>query len=68
MCGTIDYAICYQGIPGVDRVINTHGFVDGYWVGDLDYKISTSGYVFNLFGGVISCMRKKQDVVTLSTT
>ena len=26
--GTTDYAICYQGRPGPDRVINVHGFVD----------------------------------------
>ena len=26
--GTIDYAICYQGRPRPDRVINVHGFVD----------------------------------------
>ena len=34
------------------------------WIG----KRSTSGYVFNLFGGVVSWMSKKQSVVTLSTT
>ena len=28
LCGTTDYAICYQGRPGPDRVINVHGFVD----------------------------------------
>ena len=26
--GSTDYAICYQGRPGPDRVINVHGFVD----------------------------------------
>ena len=30
LCGTIDYAICYQGRLGPDRVINVHGFVDTY--------------------------------------
>jgi hypothetical protein len=40
-------------------VLNIHGFVDAGWVGDLDPRISTSGYVFNLFGGAISWMRKK---------
>ena len=49
--GTTYYAICYQGrVPGPDKVINVHGFVDADWVGDLDHTISTSGYVFNLFG------------------
>eukprot|EP00253_Pinus_taeda_P018465 PITA_18465 len=36
--------------------------------GDLDQRRSTSGYVFNLFGGAVSWMSKKQSVVALSTT
>ena len=35
---------------------------------DIDNIRSTSGYVFNLFGGAISWMRKKQAIVALSTT
>jgi hypothetical protein len=35
---------------------------------DLDHRISTSGYVFNLFGGEINWMRKIEDVVAVSTT
>eukprot|EP00253_Pinus_taeda_P003076 PITA_03076 len=38
------------------------------WAGDLDQRRSTSGYVFNLFGGAVSWMSKKQYVVALSTT
>ena len=68
LCGTIDYAICYQGRPGLDRVINVHGFFDADWAGDLDHRRYTSGYVFNLFGGYISWMSKRQVVVALSTT
>jgi phosphoribosyl-AMP cyclohydrolase len=33
----------------------------------MDHKRSTSGYVFNLFGGAISWMSKRQPVVALST-
>eukprot|EP00253_Pinus_taeda_P019467 PITA_19467 len=66
--GTSDYGFCYQGRPGLDRVLDIHGFVDANWVGDLDQRRSTSGYVFNLFGGVVSWMSKKQSVVALSTT
>ena len=44
------------------------GFVDADWAGDLDQRRSTSGYVFNLFGGAVSWMSKKQSVVALSTT
>jgi len=38
------------------------------WAEDLDQSRATSGYVFNLFGGVVSWMSKKQSVVALSTT
>ena len=66
--GTSDYGLCYQGRPGLDRVLDIHGFVDADWVGDLDQRRSTSGYVFNLFGGAVNWMSKKQLVVALSTT
>ena len=68
LCGTIDHAICYQGRDGPNRVLDVHGFVDANWAGDLDYRRSTSGYLFNLFGGVISWMTKKHVAVALSTT
>jgi hypothetical protein len=68
LCGTTTYELCYQGRPGLDRVLDIQGFVDAYCVGDLDHRISTSGYVFNLFGGAISWMIKRQAIVALSTT
>eukprot|EP00253_Pinus_taeda_P011244 PITA_11244 len=40
----------------------------GFQAGDLDQKRSTSGYVFNLFGGAVSWMSKKQSIAALSTT
>ena len=66
--GTSDYGLCYQGRPGLDRVLDIRGFVDVHWAADLGQRRSTSGYVFNLFGGVFSWMRKRQFVVALSTT
>ena len=54
LCGTTDHAICYQERVGPGKVLDVHGFVDVNSAGDLDHRISTSGYVFNLFGGVIS--------------
>jgi hypothetical protein len=66
--GTTNYGLCYQGRPGLDRVVGIHGFVDAYWARYLDRRISTSGYVFNLFGGAISWMRKRRVLVALSTT
>ena len=68
LCGTIDHAIYYQGRVGPDRVLDVNGFVDVDWDGEMDSRISTSGYVFKIFVGAISWMSKKQDVVALSTT
>eukprot|EP00253_Pinus_taeda_P029318 PITA_29318 len=59
LCGTSDYGLCYQGRPGLDRVLDICGIVDADWARDLDQRRSTSGYVFNLFGGEISWMSKK---------
>jgi hypothetical protein len=56
--GTASYGLCYERRPGLDRVLDIHGFVDADWDEDLDRRRSTSGYVFNLFGGEISWMRK----------
>jgi hypothetical protein len=36
LCGTKDYAICYQGKSGDDSEVNVHGFVDADWTRDLD--------------------------------
>jgi hypothetical protein len=49
LCGTKDYVIFYQGKPGGDSELNVHGFVDANWVGDLDQRRSTNGYVFKMF-------------------
>jgi hypothetical protein len=58
LCGTARYGLCYEGRSIFDKVVDIHGFVDVDWAGDLDRRRSTSGYVFNLFGGKISWMRK----------
>ena len=68
LCGTSDYGLCHQGRLELDILLDIHGFLDADWAGDLDQRRSTSGYVFNLFGGVVSWMSKKQSVVALSTT
>ena len=49
-------------------MIDVQGFVDVDWAKYLYHISSTSGYVFNLFGGAISWMSKRQAVVALSTT
>ena len=55
-----DYRLCY--------LLSRKSFVDANWAIYLDHRISTSGYAFNLFGGAISWMSKKQALVALSTT
>ena len=65
--GTNDYGLCYQGRPGLDRTWDICGFFYENWAGDLDERRPTSGYVFNLFGGAVSWMSKKQSIVALST-
>ena len=57
--GTTNHAIGYKRRVGPNRVLDVHGFVDVDWVGDLDHRISTSGYMFTLCGGAIRWMRKK---------
>jgi hypothetical protein len=42
--------------------------VDVNFAGVHDKRTSTTGYVFNLAGGVVSWMSKLQSVVALSTT
>jgi hypothetical protein len=68
LCGTSNYGLCYQGRPKLDIVLDIHRFVDADWVGYLDHRRSTSGYVFNLFGGSIRWMRKIYYVMKLLTT
>jgi hypothetical protein len=68
LCCTTSYGLWYQGRPRLDRVLEIHGFVDADRDGDLDCRRSTRGYVFNMFGGEINWMSKRQVVVVLSTT
>jgi phosphoribosyl-AMP cyclohydrolase len=48
-------------------MLEIHVFFDVDWDVYLYHRRSTSGYVFNLFGGEINRMRKRQSVVALST-
>ena len=66
-CRHLGITFCYQGRARLERVLGICGFVDADLAGDLDQRGSTSGYVFTLFGGVVSWMSKKQFVVALST-
>ena len=65
--GMIDYAFCYQGKPRFNKQVQIHGFLNSYWVGDVDRRQSTNWYVFNLHGGVVSWMSRRQSIIALST-
>ena len=67
LCGTSNFAVHFGGKrDGMN--FEVVGSVDADWGGDVDSRKSTSGYVFNLFGGPVSWMSKKQSVVALSST
>jgi hypothetical protein len=56
-------AISYRkGTPSLE------GYVDADWVGCLDTRRSTTGYVFTFAGGPVSWSSKRQNIVALSTT
>ncbi|GKE04629.1 hypothetical protein Tco_1396647 [Tanacetum coccineum] len=61
--GTSDVALCY-GESG----LAVKGYVDSDYAGDLDGSKSTTGYVFTLFGRIVSWISKLQSVVAMSTT
>jgi hypothetical protein len=44
------------------------GYVDADWVGCLDTRRSTTGWVFTLAGGLVLWLLKRQNVVALSST
>jgi len=64
VAGTTNHGIWYSKEPSFMLT----SFTDSDWVGDIENRQSTSGYVFNLGSGVISWCSKKQEVVALSTS
>jgi hypothetical protein len=62
--GTHTYGIHYSSYGNTNLV----GYTDSDWVGDLDDRKSTSGYVFHLGSGPIAWSSKKQASITLSST
>jgi hypothetical protein len=64
--GTLDYGILYRHVTNGN--LKLLGWSDSDYIGDLDDRKSTSGYVFMLGTGAISWSSKKQPIVILSTT
>ena len=48
--------------------IELQGYSDADWAGDITSRKSTSGYSFQLGGGIISWRSKRQNIVALSLT
>ena len=51
LCGTTYFSIFYYG----NSEDGVHCFVNSDWAREIDGRKPTSGYVFVLFGGVVSC-------------
>lgn len=51
----IDFRLYYRSTPNF-RLI---GHTDPDWLGDIDYKKSTSGYIFNMGSTAIAWSSKK---------
>jgi hypothetical protein len=62
--GTIDYIIIFVRQKNDLSII---GCVDADYVGDLDDRRSTTGYVFTLTGGLICWKSMIQSMVAMST-
>lgn len=63
--GTTELGVFYKRGEGNARLL---AYTDSDYVGDLDDRRSTSGFVFMMASGAISWASKKQPVVALSTT
>jgi len=61
--GTLDYGLFYS----FSNDFKLHGFCDSDYVGDIDDKKSTSGFIFFMGGCAFSWSSNKQSIVTLST-
>jgi hypothetical protein len=48
-------------------MLDVRGFFDTDLARDIDHGRSTSGYMFNLFGGEINWMNKRHAIISLST-
>ena len=55
----MSYCIHYTGYPKA-----LEGYCDANWISDADEIYATSGYVFSLGGGAVSCKSCKQTILT----
>ena len=65
MKGTSHYGLLFKESEGKQQII---GYCDSDFSGDLDKRRSLTGYLFTLFGNIVSWKACLQPVVALSTT
>ena len=63
--GTTDLALTFDATAGKRALL---GWADADWGGCLDTRRSTTGFVLNTYGGVVSWKSRRQPTVALSTT
>ena len=63
--GTLKYGLKFSA-DNKEGIL--HGFSDADWVGDIDTRRSTSGYVFKVTNATVSWCSKRQASVAKSTT
>lgn len=68
LAGTINYGICYGGKEVINETLPLQGFTDANFAMDLVARKSTTGLLFQLFGGPISWGSRSQRATALSTT
>ena len=60
----MSHGLCYCGSPNLPVV----GYCEAVYAGDIDTRISTTGYSFLFWGGAMSLNSKKQSTIALSAT
>ena len=68
LSGTNNYGICYGGEMWINEQSPLQGFTDANFAMDLTARKSTTGILFQLFGGPISWESRRQRSTALSTT
>ena len=56
LCGMTYFTLLYH--ENFEEV-GVHGFINSDWIGDIDGRWLTNGYVFKLFGYAVSWMSRK---------
>ena len=64
--GTLDYGLKFEASS--PNCLQLRSYSDADWAGDISNRKSTSGYLFQFGGGIISWRSKRQNIVALSST